>query len=107
MVAFQAVPPVHVPSSDSIGNYLAQVSSPGIDLEKFKWILSLQGEIFSRDHRSPVAFLAPVMSLPEEHSRMIYFAISNYAFNTASLVYHKVGFLNFSITDDMVRIIAQ
>eukprot|EP00069_Balaena_mysticetus_P002123 bmy_15746T0 len=62
----------------------------------------LKGEIFSRDHRSPVAFLAPVMSLPEEHSRMVYFAISNYAFNTASLVYHKVGYLNFSITDDMV-----
>ncbi|XP_036681040.1 lipopolysaccharide-binding protein isoform X1 [Balaenoptera musculus] len=61
-----------------------------------------KGEIFSRDHRSPVAFLAPVMSLPEEHSRMVYFAISNYAFNTASLVYHKVGYLNFSITDDMV-----
>ncbi|KAB1262361.1 Lipopolysaccharide-binding protein [Camelus dromedarius] len=62
----------------------------------------LKGEIFSRDHRSPVAFLAPVMSLPEEHSRMVYFAISDYAFNTASLAYHEVGYLNFSITDDMV-----
>ncbi|XP_060253780.1 lipopolysaccharide-binding protein isoform X3 [Ovis aries] len=61
-----------------------------------------KGEIFSRDDRSPVAFLAPVMNLPEEHSRMVYFAISNYAFNTASLVYHKAGFLNFTITDDMI-----
>ena len=47
------------------------------------------------------------MNLPEEHSRMVYFAISDYAFNTASLVYHKAGFLNFTITDDMVRIIAE
>ncbi|XDB56749.1 hypothetical protein ABFV05_010365 [Capra hircus] len=61
-----------------------------------------KGEIFSQDDRSPVAFLAPVMNLPEEHSRMVYFAISNYAFNTASLVYHKAGFLNFTITDDMI-----
>lgn len=66
-------------------------------------VFSLQAEIFNRDHRSPVAFLAPVMSLPEEHSRMVYFAISDYVFNTASLVYHEAGYLNFSITDDMVR----
>ncbi|EPY78321.1 lipopolysaccharide-binding protein precursor [Camelus ferus] len=69
---------------------------------KFQRMLESKGEIFSRDHRSPVAFLAPVMSLPEEHSRMVYFAISDYAFNTASLAYHEVGYLNFSITDDMV-----
>ncbi|XP_070238225.1 lipopolysaccharide-binding protein isoform X2 [Bos mutus] len=61
-----------------------------------------KGEIFSRDDRFPVAFLAPVMNLPEEHSRMVYFAISDYAFNTASLVYHKAGFLNFTITDDVI-----
>ena len=47
------------------------------------------------------------MNLPEEHSRMVYFAISDYAFNTASLVYHKAGFLNFTITDDMVRLVAE
>lgn len=62
----------------------------------------LKAEIFNRDHRSPVDFLAPVMSLPEEHNRMVYFAISDYVFNTASLVYHKAGYLNFNITDDMV-----
>ncbi|KAI5770204.1 LBP protein [Gulo gulo luscus] len=61
-----------------------------------------KGEIFSRDHYSPVTFLAPVMSLPEQHDRMVYFAVSDYVFNTASLVYHESGYLNFSITDDMV-----
>uniref|UniRef100_A0A8C7B8Q8 Lipopolysaccharide-binding protein n=1 Tax=Neovison vison TaxID=452646 RepID=A0A8C7B8Q8_NEOVI len=61
-----------------------------------------KGEIFSRDHYSPVTFLAPVMSLPEQQDRMVYFAVSDYVFNTASLVYHESGYLNFSITDDMV-----
>ncbi|XP_021544951.1 lipopolysaccharide-binding protein [Neomonachus schauinslandi] len=61
-----------------------------------------KGEIFNRDHYSPVSFLAPVMSLPEQYNRMVYFAISDYVFNTASMVYHESGFLNFSITDDMV-----
>ncbi|GAB5569204.1 lipopolysaccharide-binding protein [Prionailurus iriomotensis] len=61
-----------------------------------------KGEIFNRDRYSPVTFLAPVMSLPEEHNRMVYFAISDYVFNTASRVYHEAGHLNFSITDDMV-----
>lgn len=71
------------------------------------FIFSLQAEIFNHDHRSPVAFLAPVMSLPEEHDRMVYFAISDYVFNTASLVYYKAGYLNLSITDDMVRIVTE
>uniref|UniRef100_A0ABI8A2Q5 Lipopolysaccharide-binding protein n=1 Tax=Felis catus TaxID=9685 RepID=A0ABI8A2Q5_FELCA len=65
-------------------------------------LTTTQGEIFNRDHYSPVTFLAPVMSLPEEHNRMVYFAISDYVFNTASRVYHEAGHLNFSITDDMV-----
>nr|XP_003411590.1 lipopolysaccharide-binding protein [Loxodonta africana] len=64
--------------------------------------IMLKGEIFNLNQRSPVAFLAPVLSLPEEHSRMVYFAISDYVFNTASLVYHEAGYLNFSITDDMI-----
>ncbi|NP_001182648.1 lipopolysaccharide-binding protein precursor [Oryctolagus cuniculus] len=61
-----------------------------------------KGEIFPLDHRSPVDFLAPAMNLPEAHSRMVYFAISDYVFNTASLAYHKSGYWNFSITDAMV-----
>lgn len=65
--------------------------------------VSLQGEIFHLSHRSPVDFLAPAMNLPETHSQMVYFAISDYVFNTASVVYHKLGYSNFSITDDMVR----
>ncbi|XP_037376989.1 lipopolysaccharide-binding protein [Talpa occidentalis] len=64
--------------------------------------LMLKGEIFHRDHHSRVALLPPVMNLPEEHSRMIYFTISNYVFNTASLVYQKAGYLTFSITDDLI-----
>lgn len=54
-----------------------------------------------------MAFVAPVMNLPEEHSQMVYFAVSDYVFNTASLVYHEAGYLNFSITDDMVRMVAE
>ncbi|XP_058418107.1 lipopolysaccharide-binding protein isoform X2 [Diceros bicornis minor] len=61
-----------------------------------------KGEIFNHNHRSPVPFGAPVMSLPEECNRMVYFAISDYVFNTASLVYQEAGYLNFSITDDMI-----
>lgn len=38
---------------------------------------------------------------------MVYFAISDYVFNTASRVYHEAGHLNFSITDDMVRVVAE
>ncbi|KAM6147847.1 lipopolysaccharide-binding protein [Erethizon dorsatum] len=61
-----------------------------------------KGEIFYRDHRSPVALLPPVLSLPEDHSQMVYFAISDYVFNTASLVYYQAGYMNFSVTDDMI-----
>ncbi|XP_073930842.1 lipopolysaccharide-binding protein isoform X2 [Castor canadensis] len=61
-----------------------------------------KGEIFNPNHRSPEDFLAPAMSLPEDHEQMVYFAISGYVFNMASLVYHQEGQLNFSITDDMV-----
>ncbi|KAM6163848.1 lipopolysaccharide-binding protein [Rhynchocyon petersi] len=62
-----------------------------------------KGEIFNLNQRSPVTFLTPVMNIPEEHSpRMVYFAISDYVFNTASQVYHEAGYLNFSFTDDMI-----
>lgn len=61
-----------------------------------------KGEFFNTGHYTPVPFLAPAMSFPEEHNRMIYFTISDYVFNTASLAYHKAGYLNFSITDDKV-----
>nr|XP_012610704.1 lipopolysaccharide-binding protein isoform X1 [Microcebus murinus] len=61
-----------------------------------------KGEIFQTDHRSSVAVLAPVMHIPGEHNHMVYFAISDYVFNTASLVYHEAGYLSFRITNDMI-----
>lgn len=33
---------------------------------------------------------------------MVYFAISDQAFNIATQVYHQAGYLNFTITDDML-----
>ncbi|GAB1287142.1 Lipopolysaccharide-binding protein [Apodemus speciosus] len=61
-----------------------------------------KGEIFNRNHRSPVATPTPAMNLPEDSKQMVYFAISDHAFNIASRVYHQAGYLNFSITDDML-----
>nr|XP_048296867.1 lipopolysaccharide-binding protein [Myodes glareolus] len=62
-----------------------------------------KGEIFNRNHRSPPASPTPMMSLPENKCKqMVYFAISNHAFNMASRVYHQAGYLNFTITDDML-----
>uniref|UniRef100_A0A8C5K6Z2 Lipopolysaccharide-binding protein n=1 Tax=Jaculus jaculus TaxID=51337 RepID=A0A8C5K6Z2_JACJA len=61
-----------------------------------------KGEIFNQNRRSPVAVLDQVMSLPEEHKQMVYFAISSHVFNVASQIYHQAGYLGFSITDDMM-----
>ncbi|XP_038960375.1 lipopolysaccharide-binding protein isoform X2 [Rattus norvegicus] len=60
-----------------------------------------KGEIFNRNHRSPVTTPTPTMSLPEDSKQMVYFAISDQAFNIATRVYHQAGYLNFTITDDM------
>ncbi|KAL6081052.1 hypothetical protein STEG23_004690, partial [Scotinomys teguina] len=60
------------------------------------------GEIFNQKHRSASASPTPVMNLPEDSKHMVYFAISDQAFNIASQVYHQAGYLNFSITDDML-----
>lgn len=61
-----------------------------------------KGEIFNRNHRSPVTTPTPTMSLPEDSKQMVYFAISDQAFNIATQVYHQAGYLNFTITDDML-----
>lgn len=61
-----------------------------------------KGEIFNRHRQSSPASPTPTMNLPEDSKRMVYFAISDQAFNTASRVYHQAGYLNFSITDDML-----
>nr|XP_027801179.2 lipopolysaccharide-binding protein [Marmota flaviventris] len=64
--------------------------------------IMFKGEIFHLDQRSAVPFLAPAIDVPEDHDRMLYFAVSDYVFNTASRVYYQAGYLNFSITDDMI-----
>ncbi|XP_032758329.1 lipopolysaccharide-binding protein [Rattus rattus] len=61
-----------------------------------------KGEIFNRNHRSPVTTPTPTMNLPEDSKQMVYFAISDQAFNIATQVYHQAGYLNFTITDDML-----
>ncbi|XP_021519531.1 lipopolysaccharide-binding protein isoform X1 [Meriones unguiculatus] len=61
-----------------------------------------KGEIFNRNQRSPDTLPVPTMNLPEDNKKMVYFAISDHAFNIASRVYHQAGYLNFSITDDML-----
>ncbi|KAM4841869.1 lipopolysaccharide-binding protein-like [Thomomys bottae] len=60
-----------------------------------------KAEIFNLHNRTEAA-PAPVMSLPEDHEKMVYFAISGHVFNIASQVYHQAGYLNFFITDDMI-----
>ncbi|OWK03044.1 LBP [Cervus elaphus hippelaphus] len=57
----------------------------------------LQGEFFSRNRNSSVPFDAPPIRLPQKHDHMIYFAVSEYAFNTASRVYHQAGQMKFTI----------
>ncbi|XP_072487668.1 lipopolysaccharide-binding protein-like isoform X2 [Notamacropus eugenii] len=61
-----------------------------------------KGEFFSNIHHSPVPFDAPALSLPQENNHMVYFGISDYLFNTGSMVYQEAGVMNFSITDDMI-----
>ncbi|XP_036605677.1 lipopolysaccharide-binding protein-like [Trichosurus vulpecula] len=61
-----------------------------------------KGEFFSNTHRSPIPFNAPALNLPQENNHMVYFGISDYLFNTGSMVYQEAGVMNFSITDDMI-----
>lgn len=56
-----------------------------------------KGEFFGRNWRSPALFEAPSIRLPEKHDHMVYFAVSEYVFNTASWVYHQAGRMNFTI----------
>nr|XP_025731519.1 lipopolysaccharide-binding protein-like isoform X1 [Callorhinus ursinus]XP_025731520.1 lipopolysaccharide-binding protein-like isoform X1 [Callorhinus ursinus]XP_025731521.1 lipopolysaccharide-binding protein-like isoform X1 [Callorhinus ursinus]XP_025731522.1 lipopolysaccharide-binding protein-like isoform X1 [Callorhinus ursinus]XP_025731523.1 lipopolysaccharide-binding protein-like isoform X1 [Callorhinus ursinus]XP_025731524.1 lipopolysaccharide-binding protein-like isoform X1 [Callorhi len=57
----------------------------------------LQGEFFGQNWHSPALFDAPPIRLPEKHDHMVYFAVSEYVFNTASRVYHQAGLMNFTI----------
>ncbi|XP_024598999.1 bactericidal permeability-increasing protein [Neophocaena asiaeorientalis asiaeorientalis] len=60
----------------------------------------LKGEFFRLAHRGPPPFAPPALTLPNDHNRMVYLAISEYLFNTAGLVYQEAGVLNFTLSDD-------
>ncbi|XP_069808040.1 bactericidal permeability-increasing protein-like [Dendropsophus ebraccatus] len=62
----------------------------------------LKGEFFERAHRSPPPFSPHPLSVPDDHSLMVYFAVSDYLFNTAGFVYQSAGKLVFNLTDDMI-----
>ncbi|XP_039082994.1 lipopolysaccharide-binding protein-like [Hyaena hyaena] len=61
-----------------------------------------RGEFFGRNWRSPAPFGAPPIRLPEKHDHMVYFAASEYVFNTASRVYHQAGRMNFTIRNQHI-----
>ncbi|KAM8774548.1 lipopolysaccharide-binding protein-like [Rhynchonycteris naso] len=62
-----------------------------------------KGKFFGLRQHSPVPFKSPSIQLPWEHDRMAYFAVSQYAFNTASQVYHQAGLMNFTIRNEHVQ----
>ncbi|XP_039719652.1 lipopolysaccharide-binding protein-like [Pteropus medius] len=72
-----------------------QVTSQDLDMP-------LKGEFFGRSQRSPVPFDAPSIRLPQKHEHMIYFAVSDYVFNTASQVYYQAGHMNFTIRNEHI-----
>ncbi|XP_033622990.1 lipopolysaccharide-binding protein-like [Fukomys damarensis] len=72
------------------------VTSEGLDTP-------FKGEFFSESHPSPVPFEAPPMLLPHNTSRMIYLAVSEYTFNTASRIYHQAGYMKFVIQNEHLK----
>ncbi|KAM4841868.1 lipopolysaccharide-binding protein-like isoform 2-T2 [Thomomys bottae] len=66
-------------------------------------IMFFKGEFFSQSQRSPVPFDAPALTLPQQYDRMVYFAISEYVFNTASRVYYQAGHMNVTITNEHLK----
>ncbi|XP_077315167.1 bactericidal permeability-increasing protein-like isoform X2 [Lithobates pipiens] len=62
----------------------------------------MKGEVFEIAHRATPPFSPPPLSLPDDHNLMVYFAVSDYLFNTAGYVYQSAGKLVFNVTDDMV-----
>nr|XP_019605806.1 PREDICTED: lipopolysaccharide-binding protein-like [Rhinolophus sinicus] len=62
-----------------------------------------KGEFFDLSQRSPVSFDAPPIGLSQEDDQMIYFAISEYVFNTASWVYYQAGHMNFTIRNEHIQ----
>uniref|UniRef100_A0A8C3J7H0 Bactericidal permeability-increasing protein n=1 Tax=Calidris pygmaea TaxID=425635 RepID=A0A8C3J7H0_9CHAR len=62
----------------------------------------MKGECYSLAQRSAVPFSPLALTLPPDHDRMVYFGVSSYFFNTASVAYHEAGALVFEITDSMI-----
>ncbi|XP_062058540.1 lipopolysaccharide-binding protein-like [Lepus europaeus] len=76
-----------------------EVTSEGLDTP-------FKGEFFSLSQRSAVPFDAPAIRLPQQHERMLYFAVSEYVFNTASLVYHRARPMRIVIRTENVKKLA-
>ncbi|KAM4031611.1 bactericidal permeability-increasing protein-like [Anomaloglossus baeobatrachus] len=64
--------------------------------------VQLKGEFFEQSKRTPPPFSPQPLSVPDDHNLMVYFAISDYLFNTAGFVYQSAGKLIFNVTDDMI-----
>ncbi|XP_054995919.1 lipopolysaccharide-binding protein-like [Sorex araneus] len=69
------------------------VTSQALDTP-FKAEFFYQGGLF------PSSLHAPPIQLPQAHNRMVYFAVSEYVFNTASWVYHQAGHMNFTLKNE-------
>nr|XP_036868682.1 lipopolysaccharide-binding protein-like [Manis javanica] len=63
---------------------------------------SFKGEFFGQSLHSPVLFDAPPIRMPQKYDHMIYFAVSEYVFNTASQVYYQAGRMNFTIKNEHI-----
>ncbi|KAM8945645.1 bactericidal permeability-increasing protein-like [Pelodytes ibericus] len=64
--------------------------------------VQLKGEFFIFSNRTTPPFSPPALSLPVDHSLMVYFGVSDYLFNTAGFVYQSAGKLDVAVTDDMI-----
>ncbi|XP_044153333.1 bactericidal permeability-increasing protein [Bufo gargarizans] len=64
--------------------------------------VQLKGEFFELSHRTPPPFSPPALTLPVDHSLMVYLGVSDYLFNTAGFVYYSAGKLIFNVTDNMI-----
>ncbi|XP_005896084.3 lipopolysaccharide-binding protein [Bos mutus] len=73
-----------------------QVTFQGLDTP-------FKGEFFGRNWNSSVPFDAPPITLPQKNDHMIYFAVSEYVFNTASRVYHQAGQMKFTIQNKHIQ----
>ncbi|KAM9296508.1 bactericidal permeability-increasing protein-like [Gastrophryne carolinensis] len=71
------------------------ISSDNMDVK-------MKGEVFQITQHGTPPFSPPPLTLPNDHNLMVYFAVSEYLFNTAGLVYQSAGKLVFNVTDDMI-----